>query len=307
LEAVAPAEVDALSKARKTHLQSERALRHAEEQQIERLRYQASLAERQFNRADPDNRLVTGELERRWEAALLELRRAEEALAQRKSKVCEPLGVPHDLRAKVIALGNRLPTLWDNPATRRDHRKALLRCLIDKIVMRRCTRDKAEVRIVWRGSATTELLVTLPVNAVAALPRHQEMVERICALAHEGMHDDEIARILTQEGHHSPWEADKVLPVTVQRIRLKHRLKVRPRQTRWPTVADHLTVTKLATRLGIPTKWIYVQLKRGSILTAREPSGRFLFPDNRTASQAICSLRNHHVAKIDLREDRHEK
>lgn len=81
LQAVAPAEIDALSKARKTQLQSERAMRHAEEQQIERLRYQAALAERQFNRADPDNRLVTGELERRWEAALLELRRAEEALA----------------------------------------------------------------------------------------------------------------------------------------------------------------------------------------------------------------------------------
>ncbi|WOH52156.1 MULTISPECIES: recombinase family protein [unclassified Bradyrhizobium] len=307
LEAVAPAEIDALSKARKTHLQSERALRHAEEQQVERLRYQAALAERQFNRTDPDNRLVTGELERRWEAALSELRRAEEALAQRTMhKSNEPLGVPHDLRAKVIALGNRLPALWDNPATRRDHRKALLRCLIEKVVMRRCARDKAEVRIVWRGGATTELVVTLPVNAVAALPRHKEMVERICALARDGAYDDEIARILTQEGHHSPWEADKVLPITVRRIRLKHRLKVRHR-TRWPAVADHLTVTQLAQRLRIPVKWIYVQLKRESILTTREASGRFLFPDNTNALQAIRSLRNHHIAKIDLREDHHEK
>jgi len=52
------------------------------------------------------------------------------------------------------------------------------------------------------------------VNAVAALPRHEEMVKRICALARSGVYDDEIARILTQEGHHSPWETDKVLPVT---------------------------------------------------------------------------------------------
>jgi hypothetical protein len=49
------------------------------------------------------------------------------------------------------------------------------------------------------------------------------MVERICALTREDMHDDEIAHILTQEGHHSPWEADKVLPVTVQLIRLTRR------------------------------------------------------------------------------------
>ncbi|WP_284276024.1 hypothetical protein [Bradyrhizobium iriomotense] len=103
--------------------------------------------------------MVTGELERRWEAALSELRRAEEALAQRTMhKSNEPLGVPHDLRAKVIALGNRLPALWENPATRREHRKALLRCPIEKVVMRRCARDKAEVRIVWRGGATTELV-----------------------------------------------------------------------------------------------------------------------------------------------------
>ncbi|WP_247835639.1 hypothetical protein [Bradyrhizobium sp. 200] len=43
LQAVAPAEIDALSKARKTQLQSERAMRQAEEQQVERLRYQAAL------------------------------------------------------------------------------------------------------------------------------------------------------------------------------------------------------------------------------------------------------------------------
>ena len=30
-------------------------------------------AERQFRRVDPDNRVVTAELERRWEAALREL------------------------------------------------------------------------------------------------------------------------------------------------------------------------------------------------------------------------------------------
>src|SRR3954452_19597961 len=56
-------------------------------QQIERLRYEARLAERQFNHVDPDNRLVAAELERRWETALCALRRAEEALARRASQI----------------------------------------------------------------------------------------------------------------------------------------------------------------------------------------------------------------------------
>lgn len=64
LDAVAPAEIDALSRARKAQRQADEALRHAQEQQVQRLRYQA-LAERQFNRVDLDNRLVDSELERR--------------------------------------------------------------------------------------------------------------------------------------------------------------------------------------------------------------------------------------------------
>lgn len=251
---------------------------------------------------------MTGELERRWEAALLHLRRAEDALAQRKSiKSNEPAGVPHDLRTKVIALGNRLPSLWDNPTTRRDQRKALLRCLIDKVVLRRYERDKAAVRIVWRGGETTELVVTLPVNSVTVLPRYRELIVRICALAHEGRSDGEIAQILTKEGHHSPWETDKVLPTTIQGIRLKNGIKIQRRQTRWPAVPGNLTVTQLADRLRIPTRWIYVQLRCGRIETTREHSGRFLFPDSRDALEAVRRLRGHRVEKIDLREHHHEK
>jgi hypothetical protein len=60
-------------------------MRSGAEQQLERRRYEAALAERQFGRVDPDNRLVAAELERRREVALKEVRAAEEALARSKS------------------------------------------------------------------------------------------------------------------------------------------------------------------------------------------------------------------------------
>ena len=173
-EAVAPAEIDAWITCSQEQSELTEALRHAEEQQVQRLRYQAALAERQFNRVDPDNRLVAGELERRWEAALIELRRAEEALARSTASTTpQPVGVDPRLRAKVVALGERLPALWADPATRREHRKALLRCLIEKVVMRRSSRDQAEVRIVWRGGAATELTVMMPVNALEGYHPHR--------------------------------------------------------------------------------------------------------------------------------------
>ena len=78
--AVTPAELEGLEARPRARRQADEALDRAEAQQIERLRYQALLAERQFSKVDPDNRNVAGELEHRWELALRELRQAEEAL-----------------------------------------------------------------------------------------------------------------------------------------------------------------------------------------------------------------------------------
>lgn len=84
-EALSPIELDLYSKAmahreRATAQQAQ----SAQHQQLERLRYQAELARRRFERVDPENRLVAVELERRWEAALRELKQAQEAEAERQ-------------------------------------------------------------------------------------------------------------------------------------------------------------------------------------------------------------------------------
>src|SRR5256712_3057950 len=79
--ALAPVELDAYARAVAAAGETTAQLDRARRQELERLRYQAALAERQFTRVDPDNRLVADELERRWEAALRALRAAEDAAA----------------------------------------------------------------------------------------------------------------------------------------------------------------------------------------------------------------------------------
>jgi Recombinase/Recombinase zinc beta ribbon domain len=54
LTALAPAELDALSRARRAQQQVDIALRASADRQLERKRYAAALAERQFNKVDPD-------------------------------------------------------------------------------------------------------------------------------------------------------------------------------------------------------------------------------------------------------------
>lgn len=302
LTALAPAELDALSRSRRTQQQMDNALHAGAERELERKRYAAALAERQFNRVDPDNRLVAAELERRWEAALSEVRIAEEALARHEPpKSVTQLALGKALNGKVISLAGRLPLIWADKATSDAHRKALLRCLVDKVVLDRGERDVAQVRIIWRGGAVTEIEVKMSVNSVAKLTRGPEMRERLLGLARDGIPDDEIAAILTREGHRSPRCADKVLPITVGRIRRGAAIKVRAQRTRWNHDASVLSPPQLAVKLSIPVNWLYVQIRKNRILIDRQPSGTYLFPDTPAVLGAVRKLRKHTIRQLDLR------
>jgi DNA invertase Pin-like site-specific DNA recombinase len=302
LTALAPAELDALSRARRAQSQVDAALRASTDRQLERKRYAAALAERQFNRVDPDNRLVAAELERRWEAALKEVRVAEEALAQQSAPpLTSRAAIGKALSSKVVVLAGRLPQIWADPATTDAQRKALLRCLVEKVVLDRGTHDIARVRIVWRGGAVSDLEVKMTVNSVANLTRGGEMRDRLLGLARAGMPDDEIAAVLTAEGHRSPNCAEKVLPITVQRIRLAAGIKVTVQRNRWCHDPSALSAAELAARLDIPVNWLYVQIRQRRLLIDRHPTGAYLFPNSPSVMDAVRNLRDHTITCLDLR------
>jgi hypothetical protein len=71
------------------------------------------------------------------------------------------------LQGKVVSLAGRLPQIWADPTTTDAQRKALLRCLIEKVVLDRGEHDVASVRVVWRGGAVTNLEVKMKVNSIA--------------------------------------------------------------------------------------------------------------------------------------------
>lgn len=302
LTALAPAELDALSQARRAQQQVDAALRTSANHQLERKRYAAALAERQFNRVDPDNRLVAGELERRWEAALSEVRAAEEAVAQQAPpRAITQMALGKAFTGKVIALAGHLPQIWADEATSDAQRKALLRCLVEKVVLDRGERDVALVRIVWRGGAVSDLEVKMKVNSVAHLARGEEMRDRVLDLARAGMPDDEIAAVLTGEGHRSPNCTEKVLPITVQQIRLGAGIRVTVQRNRWSHDPGLLSAPELAARLDIPVNWLYVQIRHKRLLIDRQPSGAHLFPNTPSVMAAVQNLRNHTIRHLDLR------
>jgi hypothetical protein len=53
--------------------------------------------------------------------------------------------------AAFTAIGQKLPQIRDQNLLSREQKKALLRCLIDKIALHRIARDRAQARIIWVG------------------------------------------------------------------------------------------------------------------------------------------------------------
>ena len=290
-EALSPVELDLYTQAMAAQCQQAARLEEAHQQQLERLRYEATLCERQFRRVDPDNRLVAAELERRWEAALRALQTAEEAATQRRPPTDTAQGaLAPELRAAFLDLGRTLPDLWQTDVLSQAQRKALLRCLIDKVVVHRMPRDEVQTRIVWKGGATTTFAVPVTVGAFADLQGAAAMEQQILTLFAAGHTDEAIAAQLTQQGYRSP-QRPQVLPSTVRTIRLKQGCMQQRHQSHPRRVAGYLTVPQLARRLGVSPHWLYDRLANGRIQLAKDPAtGLYLFPDEPTTVEHLQQL-----------------
>ncbi len=277
--ALSPVELDAYARAVATEHTRDERIDHAHQQHLERLRYEVDLAQRQFMRVDPDNRLVAGELERRWEAALGALKQAEDAYAQQQRPSTPALPLSPEVRARFEAVGQHLPQLWHQGVIDQAHKKALLRALIDKVVIHRVARDRVQARIVWRGGETTTLSVPVHVGRWTDLAEATEVERIIVEESLRGVPDEAIARMLTERGYRSP-QSREMLPNTVRIIRLKHRIFQKRSQSHPRRVPGYLSVTQIAQTLDLTPHWIYDRIYKGSIQVTKDPQRKtFLFPD----------------------------
>jgi hypothetical protein len=277
--ALAPVELDVYTKALTTFGQQEEQVQRARQQQIERLRYQARLAERQFNQSDPDNRLVASELEKRWETALREVKEAEDAWDREQQQRPSLDHLDAQTKKAWRAAGQQIPQLWRAGHFTQQQKKALLRCLIDKVVVHRSAPDSVHCRVVWKGGETTSTDLPVAVAALARLSNSKAMEAAILKLARRGQSDEAIAGHLTKQGFRSPKHLT-VLPSTVQKIRLRHRLLVKRSQAHPRHIAGCLTVSEIAKALHLAPHWIYDRIHNGTIQVDLDAERQlYLFPD----------------------------
>jgi excisionase family DNA binding protein len=156
LAALAPASVDATLAALQETEEAWRQECHQRELLVERARYEAERAERQFTRVEPENRLVARSLERAWEERLKYVAQCQDGLDGFRQRRLTPLS--QEDAEWLRRAGADLKAVWQAPTTTNRDRKHLLRCLIAEVVVL-VDREQAVagLTIRWTGGASTKL------------------------------------------------------------------------------------------------------------------------------------------------------
>jgi len=261
LQAITPAAVDA----------TELALQHLEADQdaalsqwhlaVERARYEAQRAERQYQAIEPENRLVARTLENEWEQRLRDLAAVEAELRQREQE--HPRVLSPEEKDRLRALGADLQKVWTAPTTTDRDRKELLRALLEEVMV---TVDRpqhrAHLTLRWRGGALTELDLCLPRSQPRGIRTDEDtlsLLHRLAAL----YPDDVIAGILNRQGRKSA-TGERFTANQVGGLR-RYRQIPRFQPPTEPPAGELVPIRKAAQILGIYPSTVHRWLSDGFI------------------------------------------
>lgn len=206
LDRVQPLGIEAALAAMEAQTERQSDKRQQIENAIRQAQYEAARARRQYDAVDPDNRLVAGELERRWNEKLQQLRDLEMQLEQIDLAKEAPSLSAED-RTKLMAMGRDLAKAWISPGASIETRKKIVRLLIKEIVVN-VLDDTLALVIHWQGGDHTEMTVKKNKVGQTRWTVAADVVDLVRVLARQ-LPDNAIAAILNRSGkvtgHGATW------------------------------------------------------------------------------------------------------
>ncbi len=272
LRAVAPAALK-LSEAAMTEIEIERQELHRQwSLKIERSRQECDRARRQYQAVEPENRLVARTLESEWEAALIDLQNIEEDYERFKSDA--PTELSDQEKLKIQSLSTSLPEIWAADSTTNEHRKTIIRCLVDQVVL---TIDdgteNVDVTILWQGGFRSQHAICKAVGSYTQLSDYKQLCARVEELHRQGLHHREIAAQLNQDGFRTARTRGRF---TYQNVGdLIRRLNLRGELFRDGMLGkDEWWIPDLAQKLGVIQQKVHYWAKQGWGHSRRTPTGK---------------------------------
>jgi hypothetical protein len=232
---------------------------------IERAEYQANLAQRRYEAVDPDNRLVAGTLEKRWNEALIKFEDVRCQFEQHKQK--SRISATQEQKDQLLKLAHNLPKLWKAHSTSAKDRKRILRLIIKDITVEKPTGSKLIVlHIRWQGGALEDISIEAPVKYYDKIRYTDDIVARVKKL-YKDHTDAQIATILNKEGLKSA-KQKRFTPSMIKWIRYKYGISApvfkRP---------DELTVNQVMDKFAVSRHVVYYWIERKIIIARRFDHG----------------------------------
>jgi DNA invertase Pin-like site-specific DNA recombinase len=227
--------------------------------ELQAARYSAERAEKQYDLADPENRLVAEELERRWNVALDRVAELERRIADEEDRHGR-MKLPDATAFRDLA--TNLQAVWDAPQTDVRLKKRLLRTLIHEVVADvDSTAGNILLVIHWHGGVHTELSIRKRRRGQNRIHTSPDIVAAIRQLVLVG-DDHRIAGWLNASGvptgHGNRWTRGRVAS-----FRSKRQI---PRyDPESEEVKCWVTLNKAAAVLGISTATLRLAAEHGTI------------------------------------------
>jgi len=257
LRVLEPGAIEAALEVDRQKTQRDDEVLEALKRDLEAARYTADKAFRQYDAADPDNRLVAGELEVRWNRAL---ERVAELQTRIDKHVAETPAVTTACAADFISLTADLKVIWSDPTTDIPLKKRIVRELIHEVIADvDATGGEIILVVHWVGGVHTELRVPRRRRGQRKSTAPQ-IVETVRMLACKCT-DEVIAGILTRNdlrtANGNRWTRERVTS-----LRNHHGIPVYRSDTE---AEGWMNLTQAAVLLGISPKTLRIAAERGEI------------------------------------------
>lgn len=258
LRVVEPAAVEvAVLASEQDSIQHDEVL-EAMQRDLQALKYAASHAAKQCDAADPENRLVADELERRWNQALQNVQEIELRIQQQgqRRKVMPATGEEFD------NLAGELESVWSHPDSDARLKKRIVRALIEEVVVDVDPEGAEIISVIhWKGGVHAELRMPRRRRAHSRAHTPKELVEAVRVLSRI-CSDDLIAGILTRNGlltgMGNRWTRERVVS-----MRSHHGISCYSEDRR--QAEGWVSLTEAAARLGVSGITLRLAIEREEI------------------------------------------
>jgi excisionase family DNA binding protein len=258
IDRLQPLGIEAAIAATNDHGQDQLEKRRQLENTLEQARFEAGRAHRQYDEVDPANRLVAGELERRWNERLENVRMLEEQLADHDIQQTPALS-PQD-HERLLTLGADLSRAWDSPGAGVETRKKILRLLIEEIVAD-VADEKVELIIHWQGGDHTRLSLKKRKSGQNHWATGADVVDLVRSLARQ-LPDKSIAAVLNRSGKSTgrgnSWTSNRVCSLRQHQGIATYREGERAER-------GEVTIKEAAAALSVSSSTIWRMLREGTL------------------------------------------